>query len=154
MFLDKDTFSTVIKNTPLVSIDLIVKNSEEKVLLGKRVNEPAEGYWFVPGGRIYKDERLDTAFSRTVRDEIGLNLKREDAKFYGLYEHFYDNNVFSDAFSTHYVVLAHKIVTDAVLTLNNQHTEYRWFSVEELLSDSQVHENTKDYFKQRYEFVL
>jgi colanic acid biosynthesis protein WcaH len=148
MFLDKDTFSTVINNTPLVSIDLIVKNSEEKVLLGKRVNQPAKGYWFVPGGRIYKDERLDAAFSRTVKDEIGLKLKREEAEFYGLYEHFYDNNVFNDAFSTHYVVLAHKIITDDVLTLNNQHTEYRWFNIAELLQDETVHSNTKDYFRE------
>ena len=148
MFLAKDTFATVIKNTPLVSIDLIVKNSEEKVLLGKRVNEPAKGFWFVPGGRIYKDERLDAAFSRTVKDEIGLELKRSDAAFYGLYEHFYDNNVFNDEFSTHYVVLAHKIVTDDALTLNNQHSKYRWFGIDELLSDTQVHDNTKDYFRE------
>ena len=56
MLLDKDTFSTVIQNTPLISIDLIVENKKGQILLGKRVNEPALGYWFVPGGRIFKDE--------------------------------------------------------------------------------------------------
>ena len=146
MFLSKKVFSLVIENTPLISIDLIVYNQEEKILLGKRVNEPAKGFWFVPGGRIFKDETLGTAFSRTVEAEIGLDMQREDAEFYGLYEHFYNNNVFDDAFSTHYVVLAHKIIVKSELKLNNQHEEYKWFFKEELLSSENVHKYTKDYF--------
>ena len=41
MFLDKDTFTTVIKSTPLVSIDLVVKNKHGQALLGQRLNKPA-----------------------------------------------------------------------------------------------------------------
>ena len=43
-YLEGDLFKTIIDNTPLVSVDLIVKH-EGKVLLGKRVNKPAQGYW-------------------------------------------------------------------------------------------------------------
>jgi colanic acid biosynthesis protein WcaH len=50
MFLEKDLFSTVIKSTPLVSIDLVVKNNRGQTLLGQRLNKPAKGFWFVPGG--------------------------------------------------------------------------------------------------------
>ncbi|MBT4123945.1 MAG: GDP-mannose mannosyl hydrolase [Candidatus Pacebacteria bacterium] len=147
MLLDKDTFSTVIQNTPLISIDLIVENKKGQILLGKRVNEPALGYWFVPGGRIFKDESLDDAFSRTVRDELGLALKRSDAVFDKTYEHFYKNNVFDDKFCTHYVVLAHKIKIDKLPMLNNQHSDYKWFEVDELLQNKNVHKYTKDYFR-------
>jgi len=147
MFLSKELFSSVVENTPLISIDLIVENSEGKVLLGKRVNEPAKGFWFVPGGRVFKDETLDKAFVRTLKEEIGLNLVREKSSFYGLYEHFYENNVFDDSFTTHYIVLAHKITTDTELKLNNQHESYKWFSKEELLEIDDVHSYTKDYFK-------
>ena len=66
-FLDKDTFSTVIENAPLISIDLVVKNSEDKILLGQRVNKPAKNSWFVPGGRIYKDESIEQAFQRITK---------------------------------------------------------------------------------------
>ena len=59
MFLDKNTFSTVIASTPLVPIDLVVKNHQSQVLLGQRLNRPAQGFWFVPGGRILKNEFLD-----------------------------------------------------------------------------------------------
>ena len=56
--LDRETFIEVIRHTPLVSIDLIVTRDDGCVLLGQRLNEPARNYWFVPGGRIYKDEPL------------------------------------------------------------------------------------------------
>ena len=147
MFLEKEVFSSIIHNTPLISIDLIVENSEGKILLGKRVNEPAKDFWFVPGGRIFKDETLDAAFERTAKEEIGLDIKREDAVFINVYEHFYDNNVFDNEFSTHYVVLAHKIVTNEKLSLNNQHEKYEWFDKEKLLESIDVHKYTKDYFK-------
>ena len=148
MFLSRELFSSVVENTPLISIDLIVENSEGKVLLGKRVNEPAKSFWFVPGGRVFKDETLDNAFSRTLREEIGLDLVRNESSFYGLYEHFYENNVFNNAFTTHYIVLAHKIMTDEELKLNNQHESYQWFSKEELLKRDDVHRYTKDYFQE------
>ena len=146
MFLEKELFSSIIANAPLISIDLVIKDSEGKVLLGKRINKPAKNSWFVPGGRIFKDESLDDAFIRTVKEELGLNIERKDAIFDKTYEHFYENNVFDDKFSTHYIVLAHKIKIDNLPILNNQHSDYKWFEVDELLQDKNVHKYTKDYF--------
>ncbi|MDQ7042780.1 MAG: GDP-mannose mannosyl hydrolase [Sulfurimonas sp.] len=147
MFLSKEIFSLVVQNTPLISIDLLVQNEKQEILLGKRVNEPASNFWFVPGGRIFKDESLDAAFTRTVQEELGLGMQRSEALFDKTYEHFYENNVFSDAFSTHYIVLAHKIKIDTLPILNTQHSQYRWFDIEELLSNERVHNYTKDYFR-------
>ena len=56
-----EQFKTVVENTPLISIDFIVENSEGKYLLGKRTNAPACGYWFTLGGRILKDEPIAEA---------------------------------------------------------------------------------------------
>jgi len=39
-----DIFKVVVQNTPLIAIDLIVCNSENKILLGKRVSQPAKGF--------------------------------------------------------------------------------------------------------------
>ena len=65
MFLARDDFAQVLRHTPLVSIDLIVRDRDRRVLLGVRVNRPAQGSWFVPGGRIYKYESLDAATTAT-----------------------------------------------------------------------------------------
>ena len=64
MFLRQEDFATVVRSTPLVSLDFIVENSRGEFLLGKRTNRPAQGYWFVPGGRVQKDETLEAAFER------------------------------------------------------------------------------------------
>lgn len=74
MFLRQEDFATVVRSTPLVSLDFIVENSRGEFLLGKRTNRPAQGYWFVPGGRVQKDETLEAAFERLTMAELGLRL--------------------------------------------------------------------------------
>ncbi|WP_428739668.1 GDP-mannose mannosyl hydrolase [Sulfurimonas sp.] len=149
MFLEKDVFSIVIESTPLISIDFIVKDENRKVLLGKRVNRPAQGYWFVPGGRIVKDETLQDAFKRITNDELGIEYDISEGKFLGVYQHFYDDNVFTEDFSTHYVVLGFEIVMKSESNFGTiQHSNYKWFEIDELLTSDQVHQHPKDYFIQ------
>lgn len=148
MFLDKETFRTVVRSAPLVSIDLVVINSQGQVLLGQRTNRPAQGFWFVPGGRILKNEAMAAAFLRLSKAELGFASELGDAEFLGVYEHFYTDNFSGTDFSTHYVVLGYRLMHD--LDLNSlpdaQHHSYRWFDVAELLASVQVHDNTKAYF--------
>ena len=148
MFLEKELFSSIIANTPLISIDLIIKDSQGKVLLGKRINKPACGSWFVPGGRVFKDESLEDAFTRTCKDEIGKVFSINDATFKGIYQHFYDDNVFNDEFSTHYIVLGFELIIKEDLSLDTiQHEKYKWFTQEELLVSKDVYSYVKDYFR-------
>ncbi len=146
--ISPENFRLVIKNTPLISIDLVIENSEGNILLGKRNNLPAKGYWFVPGGRILKNENFDSAFQRIVKNETGLSKQLEDANFLGIYEHIYpDENFFADPdFGT--VVIAYRIkLTDSTLELTlNQHSDYWWATLDEILTDSKIHNNTKNYF--------
>jgi colanic acid biosynthesis protein WcaH len=50
--VDDDTFATVIRCAPLVSIDLVLRDPAGRVLVGCRNNEPARGMLFVPGSVI------------------------------------------------------------------------------------------------------
>ena len=142
------TFKTVVESTPLISIDFIVKNKEEKFLLGKRINRPAKGAWFVPGGRVLKGETFEQAFYRLIKSE--LNLDNAESIFKGIYQHFYDDNFSEENFSTHYIVLAYKIAFNADLNSlpKEQHSNYRWLSKEELLNDKTVHLHSKWYFQE------
>lgn len=147
MFLDKETFTTVLDSTPLVSLDFIVYNAEGKVLLGQRLNRPAQGYWFVPGGRIYKNEAIAAAFSRLTLAELGQEFHYSQAQLLGAYDHFYADSVFGEGISTHYVALAHQFSVQQLANLPVvQHDSYGWFAVEQLLADEQVHPHTKAYF--------
>lgn len=149
MFLSQQAFATVVESTPLISIDLIVENEQGEILLGKRTNRPAQGYWFVPGGRVQKDESLADAFARLTEAELGLSLPITAGHFHGVWQHFYDDNFSGEHFSTHYIVLAFRVQVKAeALTLpTEQHNDYRWLSSKTLLDDDTVHDNSRNYFR-------
>lgn len=148
-WLADDIFEQGIATLPLVSIDLIIKEkSSGQFLLGLRKNRPAKCFWFVPGGRIRKNERLDAAFLRLTENEIGCALSMASARFKGVYQHFYYDCVFGVETSTHYVVLAYEVELsrDEIILLSGQHSEYEWLSVGEILARTNVHQHSKDYF--------
>ncbi|WP_310633026.1 GDP-mannose mannosyl hydrolase [Paraburkholderia sp.] len=140
----------VVRLAPLVAIDLIVVDAQGRVLLGQRRNRPARGTWFVPGGRIRKEERLDAAFTRIVETELGIaGMQRAAARFGGVYEHLYpDNFAAENGIGTHYVVLAYAFTLDSTVPVGrfDQHSQYAWLTPEEILARDDVHANTKAYF--------
>ena len=150
MFLDNDTFTIVLDSTPLVSIDFIIQNSHGHVLLGERKNRPAQRYWFVPGGRILKNESSAAAFKRLAQAELGAEFCIDDATLLGVYDHFYSDSVFGHTPSTHYFAIAYCLQLTTLLALPEaQHSGYRWFDIDDLLSDPRVHKYTKAYFSVR-----
>ena len=143
--LDDQIFKTVVDSAPLISIDILIKK-DNKVLLGRRVNKPAQGYFFSIGGRINKNETIDNAMARVALNELNIDLKYTP-EFIGVFEHFYDDSMYGNV-STHYVNLAYEYEVKGVQNLpTDQHSEYQWFSIEELLNSDQVHLYVKDYFR-------
>lgn len=149
MYLNQQDFSQVIAHTPLFAIDLVVLNEHKQMLVGKRLNKPAKGSWFVPGGRILKGESLEQGFKRLTLNELGKSIELKQAKLLGLFEHFYKDSVFGDKISTHYINAAHllSLQQDELKSLptDEQHTGYRWMSLEEIEQDKNVHKYTRDY---------
>lgn len=148
MFLSHEDFATVVRSTPLISIDLVVENEAGEFLLGKRNNRPAQGLWFVPGGRVQKDETLADAFMRLTEAELGVRLPMSAGEFYGVWQHFYDDNFSGTDFSTHYIVLGFRLRVDAKsLALPvEQHNDYCWLTPDALLARDNVHDNSRAYF--------
>jgi len=149
-WMQPQEFENVIRLTPLVAIDLVVRSPEGRILVGRRTYEPAKGVFFVPGGRITKNESLAAAFRRISREELGSELELESARFLSVNEHMYPTNRFlKKGFGTHYITLAYG-VQSALQTEQlpkDQHGEYAWMSRSELLQSPEVHENTKRYFR-------
>ncbi|MBL4833191.1 MAG: GDP-mannose mannosyl hydrolase [Pseudomonas sp.] len=148
MWLTDDAFHTVIASTPLFSMDLVVRNTKGHLLLGKRTNRPAKSFWFVPGGRVMKNETLDVAFERITQSELGVAIPRQTASLLDLYEHFYDDCVFGDTTDTHYVVAGYLLDLNHQTLLDlppSQHSEFKWWSPSEMINDNNVHRHSRDY---------
>ena len=65
------------RNKHLVAVDCIIfgydiLEKEIKLLLFKRIVEPAKGRWSLAGGFVEPDESLDDAASRILRKLTGL----------------------------------------------------------------------------------
>ncbi|EGT0651223.1 GDP-mannose mannosyl hydrolase [Citrobacter braakii] len=148
MFLSKGEFANVVRSTPLISLDFIIENEFGEFLVGKRTHRPAKGYWFVPGGRVLKDETLELAFMRLTEEELGRKFSITDGRFFGVWQHFYDDNFSGSSFSTHYIVLGYRLSINAstLVLPSKQHDTWRWEKPDELNADSNVHTNSQAYF--------
>ncbi|AOB30548.1 GDP-mannose mannosyl hydrolase [Bordetella sp. H567] len=153
--LSEEHFRAAVDMLPLVSIDLLVRDPRGRYLLGLRGNPPAQGRWFVPGGRIRKGEALAQALRRLADEELGMSLPPVRWRLRGVYEHFYDVNFAGESgMSTHYVVLAYQVQLPsgplAAALPATQHLGYRWDTPEDAATDPDVHPYTKAYFTEQH----
>lgn len=151
--IPKNRYYQIIKDTQLISVDLIIKCHIKGVcryLFGRRINKPAQNFLFVPGSRICKNETIVQGLHRVVKDELGL----ESPFLYknlGVFEHIYNDNFVDDSFGTHYVVFTYEIEIDSpdqIISTQfyQQHQEIVWLTTNEILTRSDVHEYCKYYF--------
>jgi len=151
MKLGHEKYIDVIEHTQLVSIDLLVTNGDgSKILLGKRINEPARGTWFVPGSRLYKEETMEMGLTRVSTNELGISLST--AKLIGVFDHIYDCNFLErPGITTHYLALGMLVRLDndrlmESIRPDDQHAEMEWFDIsEETMARPDVHRYTKTY---------
>lgn len=142
--LDPQTFRSAVQAVPLVSVDWVLTNPAGQLLLGLRLNAPAQGSWFTPGGRVRKGEPLTTAQLRVAMDELGLpaGLARalvQRATLMGAWDHFYPDAAFSPTVPTHYVNLPYAARLSASevqalrLPVGEQHGHWQWLPPGEAL---------------------
>lgn len=123
--IPQDEWATIVRNVPIVSVDLVVLR-DGGVVLGKRENEPAKGEWFVPGGTVLKHETLEEAVHRVAEAELGTDVRIE--RRLGAYEHFYETADLPDVDGKHYLANAYVVTpVDATLRPDDQHAALETF---------------------------
>ncbi len=111
---------------PIPCVDIVLKN-DHSFLLAKRINKPAQGSWWLPGGRIIKGEKLIEAANRKAQEELGISVRVE--KILGVDETMFPDGPFNDSTHTINVVfLASFTHSIKSVKLDNQNDEYAWFS--------------------------
>jgi len=147
-------FQQAVAALPLVSVDWVLTNPAGELLVGQRLNAPARGAWFTPGGRIRKGEPLVAALRRVAVEELGLadepaGALAQRGELLGAWDHFYPDAAFSPTVPTHYVNLPYAArLTEAEvnalsLPVGEQHGHWQWLPLAQAADT--VHEHVKPY---------
>ncbi len=72
--LSDEDFAHIYSMVPRLNVDLIVRTADGGVVLIKRSIEPHIGAWHVPGGTVYKEERMYEAAVRVAKNETGFDV--------------------------------------------------------------------------------
>lgn len=109
-----DAFTKAMDALPLVSVDWILTSPAKALLVGRRINAPARGTWFTPGGHIRKDGFTQAAQLRVAEQELGCptfmaGALAQRASLMGAWDHLYPDSAFSNRVPTHYVNLPHHV---------------------------------------------
>ncbi len=77
--LPEELFLYISRTTPLVNVDLLIKDEMGRTLLSWRNDEYAGKGWHVPGGIVRFKETLETRVRKVCVAEIGTNISFEPA---------------------------------------------------------------------------
>jgi len=117
-WIDEPLYTKIKALTPIPTVDLLVTH-QGRLLLLKRNNPPAKDLWFTPGGRIFKDEKLEDTVKRVLSMETGLqpiNITQISTM-----SHIWPE--------VHTVTNYYKVeVNSDEVKLDEQHREYRWIN--------------------------
>lgn len=73
--LPEEVFLFVSRVTPLVNVDLLIKDETGRTLLSWRDDQYAGAGWHVPGGVVRFKENLETRIMEVAKKEIGAVVK-------------------------------------------------------------------------------
>lgn len=140
-WIPADDWQAIVEHTPIVSVDLLILQ-QDGILLGKRKNKPAKGFWFVPGGRVHKGETRHEAVHRIAKEELGIEV--EIIESLGAYEHLYQTSDVGDDTSKHYLANGYVVnPIESELKTDNQHSELRTFQQ----PPEELHEYVANYIR-------
>jgi len=110
-----------------VGVKVLLKNSEGKFLLIRRASAEANGpgKWDIPGGRMNAGSTMKENLAREVHEETGLSMTSEPIVL-GIQDLLWPNR--------HVVRITHSAAADGTPTLSEEHSEYRWVSLQDILS--------------------
>ena len=103
-----------------LSTHAVITDDEGRVLLLKA--SYADGGWGLPGGGVDPGESLHETLARECQEELGCEVVIDALT--GVYYHA--------SFEAHAVLFRCRLPDGAVPKLSEEHTEYRYFPVEEL----------------------
>ena len=127
-FINNKLYQKIHNYLPIVCVDIVIKVPDNGFLMVKRKENPAKDKWWLVGGRVFKNESLESAARRKVKDEIGLVVEKVEKIITG-YELIFKEDPYGHENGTHVIVACFlsEIKNIGNLKLDNFHSEYKLF---------------------------
>lgn len=139
--IDKELYSQILENMPIICVDGVITNDRNQILFLKRENEPAKNEWWFPGGRLLKNESLEEAIIRKIKEET--NIDAYVISYLGTTETMFNTGPFG--FPVHTVNFTYHLRPESDdLKIDSQHSEYVWTdNIDELRLNDKIFELLK-----------
>lgn len=123
--LSLDVYRIAIEHTPVLCVDVVLRDAAGQYVLFRRNNEPLKGQPWVCGGRVHKGEMAQDAAIRKLRDELGLAVTPQELRFVGYYEEQFEFSHFGRGpyHAVSMVFECSRPVDPAEIVLDAQHSE-------------------------------
>ena len=73
--LPEEVFLFISRLTPLINVDLLIKDEKGRILLSWRDDQYAGTGWHLPGGIVRFKEKLEHRILQVAKNEIGVAVK-------------------------------------------------------------------------------
>lgn len=124
--IPKRLYNKIVSVMPITSVEAIIRDKENRILVLKRNNAPVKGEWWFPGGRVHKGETLSEALIREVKEETGLDIKVVNTV--GVY-----TRVFPERHDISIVFLCS--LNTGNLELNQEHSDVKFLSTKKAMRE-------------------
>lgn len=129
MEIPEDLYRTIVREMPIICVDLLIRDPVGRILLLKRNNQPAQDQWWFPGGRVHMNESFLEAVRRKAIQECGLTLCLDPVSV-GTFELFFDEgDVKYHSVTNLFATTIHECVR---ITLDSQSKEFKWVELAEI----------------------
>lgn len=71
LWIPSEIYKEILRHVPIACVDIAIV-SEGRILLVERMDEPAKGQMWLPGGRVRKGETMRDAAARKAIEEVGI----------------------------------------------------------------------------------
>ena len=135
----KPTNPVLNEEPPLATVGALIFNAKNEALMIR--THKWSGLWGIPGGKIKRGEKSETALRRELMEETGLKIT--DIEFVLVQDCISSKEFYRDA---HFVLLNYTCRCTAKnprVTLNEESFEYRWLTLAEAKKQLKLNKPTK-----------
>lgn len=124
--IPKALYTKILEVIPVPCVDAVVV-CDGAFLLGKRTNHPKKGEWWIPGGRVLKNESLEGAITRKLKEELSIKRLTVGKQLWTASTPFKRSQQGPPAHTINTVYLV-TLPSRKIGVGDGQHGEFKWFT--------------------------